>query len=149
MKRAPMEQLIVPATLDALKEIGAYVKAAADLAGLDSTKTYRLRMAVDEVAANIIIHGYGKAGLVGDIAVRGEVAGDSVTITLEDSGLAFDPRTKELPREEDLSLSVEERAIGGLGIFLVIRSVDEFNYEWDEQNKLNRNIFTMFRAEAV
>lgn len=144
-----MKQLRLRGTLDALKEIAGYVKAAAESAGLDSKKSYRLRLAVDEVAANIVIHGYQEAGLYGDLTVIALVTGNSVTITLEDSGLAFDPGTIPMPDEESLCLPVEERAIGGLGIFLVLKGVDSFSYQRDEEHKLNRNTFKMFRGEPV
>lgn len=142
-----MEQLRLRATLDALKEIAGYVKAAAESAGLESRKAYRLRLAVDEVAANIVIHGYEESGLSGDIVVRGTVADDRVSIVLEDSAIPFDPATVTPPDLESLSAPAEERTVGGLGLFLVLKGVDLFHYEWDRENRLNRNTFTMYRRD--
>jgi anti-sigma regulatory factor (Ser/Thr protein kinase) len=69
-----------------------------------------------------------------------------VTITLEDSGMAFDPRQQDMPTDEELAKPLEEREVGGLGIFLVIRGIDDFHYE--RVNNTNRNVFTMRRPGA-
>jgi anti-sigma regulatory factor (Ser/Thr protein kinase) len=75
------------------------------------------------------------------------VTDSSLTIVLEDSGIPFDPLSQELPGEEKLMLPLEERDIGGLGIFLVLKGVDAFGYEY--MNGRNRNIFTMNRPAGA
>lgn len=139
-----MERLIVPATLDALSVIGQYVKTAAAEAGLDKSAAYALRLAIDEIATNIILYGYERAQLQGELAVDGELTDAALTITLEDTGIAFDPRAQTLPDEEDLTKPLEERAIGGLGIYLAFRGVDHFDYQRVDER--NRNIFVMWRT---
>ncbi|MFM7580154.1 MAG: ATP-binding protein, partial [Microcystaceae cyanobacterium] len=62
-----METLTVPGTLDSLAPIAEYVMAVATEAGLEKKAVYKLRLAVDEMASNIIIHGYEEAGLTGEI----------------------------------------------------------------------------------
>ena len=57
-----MESLTVSGTLDSLKTIAAYVLSAAENAGLEKKPAYKLRLAVDEIATNIIVHGYEEAG---------------------------------------------------------------------------------------
>ncbi|HXV96967.1 MAG TPA: ATP-binding protein, partial [Anaerolineae bacterium] len=64
-----MEALTVPGTLDSLSVIGKYVLTAAATAGLDKKVSYRLRLAVDEIATNIITHGYDEANLEGVIKI--------------------------------------------------------------------------------
>lgn len=134
-----MRKLSVPASLDSLEKIGTYVVRAAAEAGLDARGAYNLRLAVDEVATNIISYGYGEEG--GDMTLRGEISPASLTIVLEDRGIPFDPLAKEPPAEEDLARPLEERQIGGLGIYLVLKGVDSFRYEYAEG--CNRNIFEM------
>ncbi|BDV42173.1 hypothetical protein GURASL_10960 [Geotalea uraniireducens] len=141
-----METLIVPDTLDSLAKIGDYVKRAAAAAGLDSKAAYNLRLAVDEFATNIILHGYQEAGLSGEVVIRGEMADNALTIIIEDTGAAFDPRSLKLPEAEELARPIEEREPGGLGIFLALNGVDDFNYERDGDR--NRNIFVMRRKGA-
>ncbi|MEI6206103.1 MAG: ATP-binding protein [Desulfuromonadales bacterium] len=138
-----MKSLRVPATLDALDEIGRYVITATSDAGLNSKAAYGLRLAVDEISTNIITHGYEEAGGAGDITVNGELTESALTVVLEDTGIPFDPLTRELPGEDFLSLPLEDRPIGGLGIFLVLKGVDNFSYEYSEGK--NRNIFVMNR----
>ncbi len=136
-----MEPLTVPGVLDSLKSIRDYVTNAADTAGLDKKASYSLSLAVDEVATNIIIHGYEEAGLTGDITIASHITPQNLKIVLEDIGIEYDPTQRDLPSEEDLNLPLEERPIGGLGIMLTLDGVDEFSYERVENH--NRNIFIM------
>ncbi|MEW6219614.1 MAG: ATP-binding protein [Thermodesulfobacteriota bacterium] len=138
-----MEPLSLPANLSALEEIGRYVKAAAEAAGLDPKAAYGLRLAVDEIATNIILHGYEEAGLTGNVDIAAELSPTALTVVLEDVGRPFDPRTRELPDEEELQKSLLERPIGGLGIYLVLNGVDRFDYQ--RTGERNRNIFIMDR----
>jgi serine/threonine-protein kinase RsbW len=139
-----MTPLTVPGTLDSLTLIRQHVWAAAANAGIDRKRTYRLELAVDEVASNIINHGYIEAGRTGDITVRAAMSAEALTITLEDTGEPFDPRCLERPEQLDLPLA--ERPIGGLGVFLAIENVDEFCYEYADEH--NRNIFVMKRVAS-
>src|SRR5688572_26064921 len=99
-----MERLTLPGTLDALPRIAAYVKAAAASAGLDKKATYCLRQAVDEVATNIIVHGYDEAGLSGDIVVDSRLEHGRLVVVLEDSARPYDPRTQPPPDDLDRPL---------------------------------------------
>ena len=136
-----MKPLTVPGTLDALGTIREYVKDAAVAAGLDKKASYRLRLAVDEIATNIIVHGYAEAGLEGVVSLRADIDEETLTISVEDTGVAYDPRRHESP--DDLDQPLEQREIGGLGVFLAIQNVDEFLYEYVEGR--NRNILVMDR----
>jgi serine/threonine-protein kinase RsbW len=133
-----MHPATVPTTLDSLPAITEYVMAAAASAGLDKRASYRLRLAVDEIATNIIVHGYAEAGLQGALELRADIDERALTICIEDSGLAYDPRQAPVP---DTALPLEQRPIGGLGVYLAIRSVDEFLY--DRVGDRNRTIFKM------
>lgn len=132
-----MEALTFPGTLDSLELIRKYVKDAAAKAGLEKKATYRLCLAVDEIAANSVIHGYDEAGLQGVLKVRAEIDDASLKIFLEDEGHPFDPRHAPLPDHKDLP--IEERPIGGLGVYLTLKGIDVFDYERD--GKWNRHIF--------
>lgn len=139
-----MESLRVDARLDALAAIGAFVMQAAEHAGIDKRAAYRLRLAVDEIATNIVVHGRpAERGVDDDILVSAQVDDRSLVLTLEDSGPAFNPLEHETP-EELLDKSMDERPIGGLGVFLAIRGVDQFRYERDGTR--NRNVFVVHRA---
>lgn len=137
-----MKPLTVPGTLDSLPVIGDYVKAAASEAGLDKRTTYRLRLAVDEIATNIIVHGYQERNLDGSVEVQATLEPAALTIALEDTAAAYDPMNQ--PEPDNLEAPLEERPMGGLGVFLARENVDEFRYEYVDGR--NRNIFVIRRT---
>jgi anti-sigma regulatory factor (Ser/Thr protein kinase) len=141
-----MQSLTVPAQLDQLAEMRRYVQAAGEEAGLSSDATYKLVLAVDELATNIVIHGYQEHGQSGDITLSAVTERESLSIVIEDRGAAFDPATLPMPSAEDLSKPLEERHIGGLGIFLALNSVDDYRYQ--RLGEINRNTLTMKRGKA-
>jgi anti-sigma regulatory factor (Ser/Thr protein kinase) len=135
--------ITVPGSLDSLDEIAGYVMKAAAIAGLDKKITYRLRLAVDEIATNIVMHGYEEAGLSGDIEVHSQIDADALTIYLEDSGVAYNPRLDKVP--EDIDKPIEDRGIGGLGVYLAVQNVDKFLYE--RVGERNRHTFVVNRPQ--
>ena len=134
-----MESLSVPGSLESLKAIRDFIGKVAYAAGLSQARTYGLALAVDEVATNIVTHGYEEAGLVGDVRVLARVSKGTVEITLQDTGIAFDPLSRPAPGDLDTPLA--ERNMGGLGIFLAQKNVDEFRYEYVDGR--NHNIFVI------
>jgi serine/threonine-protein kinase RsbW len=140
-----MNTLTVPATLDSLAAIAAFVLAAADAAGLARQARYRLRLAVDELATNVIMYGYEQV-LANEtpprtIDLRAELSDQALTVVMEDAGVPFDPRQQAAPRAMDLP--PEERDIGGLGVFLALDGVDQFHYE--RVGDRNRNVLVVKR----
>jgi sigma-B regulation protein RsbU (phosphoserine phosphatase) len=133
-----MEAVTFPGTLDALSPIRDYVKAAAASAGLDHTATYNLLLAVDEIATNVILHGYEEAGLQGDISVAAKRQGDALVIQLSDSGKSYDPHAHQEPDDEGLLKELSDRPIGGLGIMLAKDGVDELQYESTIKGNVHR-----------
>lgn len=138
-----MQTLTVPARLDQLSEMRRFVQAAGAQAGLPEDATYNLALAVDELATNIVLHGYEEHGLSGDISLSATADDDALNIVMEDRGEAFDPAARTPPSAEELNKPLEERRIGGLGIFLALNSVDEFTYQ--RLGDVNRNTLTMKR----
>jgi serine/threonine-protein kinase RsbW len=141
-----MDELRVSARLDVLSSIGAFVLKAAENAGLDRRAAYRLRLAVDEMATNIIVHG-NPLEHSGDDEIRltSEIDDRSLKITLEDRGPEFNPLDHESP-EGHIDKPMEQRPIGGLGVFLAIRGVDSFQYE--RAGGRNRSMFIVHRPTA-
>ncbi len=134
--------LEVPATVQALGDIAAFVLRLAGRAGLGKRAAYRLRLAVDELATNVVMHGY--RGGDGRITVRGRSGPGGVQITIEDSAPAFDPVAGRLPPCP--GVPPQDRRIGGLGIHLALTSVDEFAYA----HRDGRNISTLtVKAEGT
>ena len=136
-----MEQLTVPGTLDSLSKISDYVLSAASAAGLDKKASYKLRLAVDEIATNVIVYGYEGWTIQGNLDLQAKIDNSSLTILMEDNAGAFDPTTKFMLEEESINLPIEQRVIGGLGVYLAIQGVDRFMYE--RIGDRNRNIFVV------
>lgn len=137
-----MENMTVPGSSESLSRIREYVRQAAAEAGIDQRHAYRLQLAVDEIATNVVNHGYPEAGRQGDLVVSAALHQGDLTITLEDSAVPFDPRS--VPRPSYLDLPFDKRPTGGLGIYLAMLCVDLFEYEY--VNNRNRNKFTVRRG---
>ncbi|MFD8634485.1 ATP-binding protein, partial [Streptomyces sp. NPDC059656] len=103
--------LEVPATVGALGEIAAFVLRLAGRADLDKGAAYRIRLAVDELATNIVMHGY--RGGDGRITVRGRSGPGEVRIVIEDGAPAFDPFEWEPPHTPPAT--PPEKSWGGAG----------------------------------
>ncbi len=134
-----MQPIELPGELESLKLIRDFIKMAAADAGLDKKRTYRLILAVDEIATNSIVHGYGEAEMDGDLVLWAEITDRSLTIVIEDSAPPYAP--PESVESEELESPLEERQLGGIGVFLAIHNVDEFRYEHLEAR--NRHTFIM------
>ncbi|MDZ8104950.1 MAG: ATP-binding protein [Nostoc sp. DedQUE12a] len=143
-----IEPLTVPDSLDSLKAIANYVMQAAGAAGLNKKSAYKLRLAVDEIATNIIVYGYQQAGHSGVLNLQAQFNEQALTISMEDTGVRYDATQTQTP--DDLDQPLEQRQIGGLGVYLAINGVDKFIYE--RVGDRNRNIFIVNRTripEAV
>ncbi len=101
-----------------------FVEAACADAGISPGLCFDLTLAVEEATSNVIAHGYKGRG--GPLAVRIEVSGDDVTIGVRDRAKPFKPGKIDPP---DLETPLEERPVGGLGLLLMHRLMDEVHYE--------------------
>ncbi|MFC8914618.1 ATP-binding protein [Streptomyces sp. WAC05374] len=119
------EALRIPARLACLDRVAEFVLGLGARAALPESSVYRLRLAADELATNIVMHGY--RGAAGEISVDGGIDPDQVWVRFEDDAPAFDPRQGMRPPALDVPLA--ERQIGGLGVFLAFTAVDSFEYE--------------------
>lgn len=138
-----MRILTVPGTLNSLQPIADFVLAAAAAVNLEKKAAYKLRLAVDEIATNIILHGYEEAGLQGDIQISATIDDQTLQIALEDSATLFDPLETETVEAAELQRPLCDRQMGGLGVYLAIQGVDRFHYE--RVGERNRNVFTVQR----
>ena len=113
----------VTADVKNLAEIRRFVQASAEFLKVDPDVIAEVVLAVDEAATNIILHGYqGQSGFI-EIAV--ERQGDSLVIHLYDQAPPFDPTQVPPP---DLTLPLEERPVGKLGVFLINQFMDDIIY---------------------
>jgi phosphoserine phosphatase RsbU/P len=138
-----MQPLTVPGNLDALKPVRDYAAKVAKAAGLADPAVYKLCLAVDEIATNVVLHGYEEAGISGNLTVTGGVDCGRLVVQLYDSGKSYDPTKHLVPSAELLSLPLEERDVGGLGIFLARDGVDDLQYEASEHGNVHRFIVNL------
>jgi len=141
-----MNELKLAGNLDALEPISGFVGKVAGEAGLTEDAAYHLRLAADEIATNIVTHGYEEAGRSGNLELCARVSEEAVEIVIEDTGLPFDPRDASMPDESELSAPLEERRVGGLGVFLALKNLDDFRYE--REGERNRCILIMHRSRT-
>ncbi len=135
-----MKELTLSATVENIETVTEFVNAQLELMDCPIKAQMQIDIAIDELFGNIAHYAYNTE--VGSATVRVEVseAPLAVIITFIDNGVPYDPLGKDDP---DITLSAEEREIGGLGIYMVKQSMDEITYEYkDGQNilKIKKNI---------
>jgi anti-sigma regulatory factor (Ser/Thr protein kinase) len=114
-----------PASLESIPGMRAFIKAEAELMGFDPRSVGLLELVVEEIAVNIVEYAY-KNDPSQSIEMGTEKKNKELTIHVFDRGAPFDPLKVPAP---DIEAPAGERAIGGLGLFMVKRIVDEMRYE--------------------
>ena len=129
-------ELVIDAVPGNLDEVQAFIEERLEGHDCPMKTQMQISVAAEEIFANIAYYAYAPA--VGKVSVRVEVSDDpaSVTITFTDRGMPYDPLAREDP---DVSLPADDRPIGGLGIFLVKRTMDDVSYEYKD----GKNILTL------
>ena len=117
-----MKELTVAATVENIETVTDFVNEQLEALDCPMKAQMQIDIAIDELFGNIAHYAYNPE--VGDATVRVEVIEDplAVVITFIDKGVPYDPLAKEDP---DTTLSIEEREIGGLGIFLTKELSDD------------------------
>ncbi len=116
--------LRVQADLTDLAEIRRFVQQTAVALDVDPSAIYDIVLVVNELVTNIIVHGY--AGKPGPIEIKIQPQGDALIIHLYDEAPPFDPTLVPSP---DISLPLEKRPFGGMGVHLTREFMDRFTYQ--------------------
>ena len=122
--------------LSEVSKIAGFVEAFAAAEGLGPDVVFNLNLALDEVVTNVIRYAHDDDGREHPIVVRLALERDVLTAEVEDDGRAFNPLEAPAP---DLGGSLDERPIGGLGIFLVRSVMTSVDYRRED----GRNVLTM------
>ena len=135
-----MKELTVEAKTANIEAVTDFVNEQLEALDCPMKAQMQIDIAIDELFGNIAHYAYNPE--IGQATVRVEVIEDplAVTITLIDNGVPYDPLAKADP---DTTLFAEEREIGGLGIYMVKKSMDDITYEYkDGQNilKIKKNL---------
>ena len=133
-KKIMKKELILPALVENIPMVTDFVENILDAYGCSMHLKLQMDVAVDEIFANIAMYAYAPG--TGEAVVKAEILEDprAIEVIFMDKGIPYNPLEKPDP---DITLSAEERKIGGLGIFMVKKSMDEMTYEYkDGQNIL-------------
>ena len=130
-----MKELTIAATVENIEVVTDFVNEQLEVLDCPMKVQMQIDIAIDELFGNIAHYAYNPE--VGDATVRVEVIEDplAVIITFIDNGVPYDPLAKADP---DTTLSAEEREIGGLGIYMVKKTVDEITYDYQNGQNILR-----------
>lgn len=131
-----MAEITVAADLDSLNDVLAFVDGEMERAGCSMNLMTQVDMAVEEIFVNIARYAYHPEA--GEASVRCEAGGDpfQIVVGFADRGRPFNPLDREDP---DVTLDAEARQLGGLGILMAKKLMDEIQYEYRD----GKNILTL------
>ncbi|MCI5732251.1 MAG: ATP-binding protein [Eubacterium sp.] len=135
-----MKELTIEATTENIEAVTNFVNEQLEALDCSMKVQMQVDIAIDELFSNIAHYAYNPE--TGSATVQVEVTEDplAVVITFIDHGTPYDPLAKEDPNTK---LSAEERQIGGLGIYMVKKTMDDVSYEYkDGRNilKIKKNL---------
>jgi serine/threonine-protein kinase RsbW len=114
----------VPADAAQLTVLNQFLREFWAAAALAPPKMHTFELALEEIFTNIVLHG-SPPGIAPQVEVSLNRAAESVTMTVEDDGPQFDPLSLPAP---DVTASLADRRVGGLGVFLVRKMMDSVSY---------------------
>ena len=120
-------ELQVDSRLENLEVIADFVATSMKQLGIEEG-TYQVQLAVDEACSNIIKYAY--SDWEGIISIACELQDNEFVITIGDKGSPFDPNSVPPP---DMETDWDERSIGGLGIYMMRKLMDEVSYSYDTE----------------
>ena len=139
MEKSPTgtgREVTLPAKVESITAVTAFLEQEMEALGCPEKQKMQICVAADEIVTNISMYAYAPG--TGDFTVNFAFDGEerAAGITFVDEGVPFDPLAKDDP---DVTLSAEERQIGGLGIFLVKKTMDGMDYRRED----GKNILTI------
>ena len=132
------EEITLDAAVSNLDAVLDFVNGKLEAAGCPLRTQMQVDVAVEELFVNVANYAYAPGTGTATVRMRADAAAKSAEITLTDSGTAYDPLAKPDP---DVTLSVEERPIGGLGIYMAKKNMDDIRYCREN----GRNVLTMVK----
>ena len=130
------EELTVKADVNNLDKVQGFIDERLEAAECSMKAQTQIDVAVEEIYVNICNYAYKDKGGEGDAKVKMKITDGVAEIVFEDSGIQYDPLANEEP---DITLSAEEREIGGLGIFITKKTMDEVLYDYKD----GKNVLTL------
>ena len=130
--------ITVPAQIDSLSPVMDFVDTFADKSGFGKKRTGEVRLAIEEILVNIIHYAYPE--ISGEVEIACHLADDgTMVIEVKDQGIPFNILSVKDP---NIAAGVDERQIGGLGIFFVKQLMDDVQYRREgDQNILTLSVY--------
>lgn len=129
-----MKKITLEATIENIGKVTDFVDDFLEEYQCPFKSKMQIDIAIDELFGNIANYAYGDQTGEATVCVEWNESNSFITISFIDQGIPFNPLETEEP---DITLSVEERKIGGLGIHLVKKNMDEIEYQYvDGKNQL-------------
>jgi len=128
-----MEEIKVKAELEQLDTVIRFIDGELDKIGCGLKAKLQIEVAVEEIFVNIAHYAYPDKDGTTIIRFSFDDQANIATLCFLDSGTPYNPLAREEP---DTTLSVEERSIGGLGIFMVKKTMDNIEYEYKDGNNV-------------
>jgi sigma-B regulation protein RsbU (phosphoserine phosphatase) len=129
------KHLTLTNNIEEVPQLAAFVDEVCETAGLDMSTTTNMNIALEEAVVNVMSYAY-PAGSVGEVQIDALLGDKELCFVIRDKGKPFDPTAQD---ETDTTLSLEERPIGGLGIYLVNTIMDHVSYARED----GKNILSM------
>lgn len=130
-------ELTRAAELKTLPIFREFIAQKCQAESIDEETCFAIQLSVDEASTNVVTHGY--AGLnPGSITLSLRCDGDRVVVQITDFGHPFEPSEAQMPNVE---AALDDRPLGGFGLFFIYQSMDEVNYETGEEG----NILTLIK----
>ena len=128
-------EITVAAAVENLEAVTTFVDQCLEEVGCSMRLQMQIDVAVDELFSNIAYYAYPPG--TGTVTLRVKIEGEPpcASLTFIDGGVPYDPLSRPDP---DTTLSAEERQIGGLGIYMVKRSMDEVSYAYEDGKNVLR-----------
>ena len=136
-----METRVFPAKIEHMEAMLSFINEGAKACDFDEKKIFSLRLACEEALVNVINYAY--PGKDGELVVTYRIKeGNDLEIEIKDAGIPFDPLAKSMP---DINAPLLERKIGGLGIYLIRKTMDAVSYRRED----DKNIFTLLTKKIT
>jgi len=134
-----MKQIKVKAVTAELDNVLSFADSILEELGCPPGAQMQIDIAIEEIFVNIAHHAYPEGEGEAVICISDDRDNNCVTVIFEDQGIRYDPLRNEDP---DITLPAEDRPVGGLGIFIVRKSMDEVSYEYKD----GKNILTIRKS---
>jgi sigma-B regulation protein RsbU (phosphoserine phosphatase) len=135
VQRQSETTILLPAKQEKYSNLMSWLDKQCDYAGLDTKHKNKLCIAVEEIFLNVSNYAYPP--IEGDVEISFKINDNNqIEMKFADSGVQYNPLEKDDP---DITLNADERSIGGLGIFMVKKSMDEVNYSYEN----GKNVLTI------